>query len=273
MAHQIRYLCVFFAMYTACTPPESTTHSHKIEITGSGPVTVPVNVNVGIEPRINPSINMEPQNLFQPGNTIHTSCQSASISQSVSTATNVAVNRIKMFMMQQIQRLKAVSPRAMGQSLFKWVILHKKRIMLYSAGVSYVLISILLIRGYLFIRRTETWASFKKHLSMEELLALPQDQLGKELIHTIQQRHVNTQNPTDHITPLVRFVQAVDQEMKCLNQYLMIATIIQRCRLMWIFPINRNILEQARELKQRLLFVKHIFISWTATDNLANFNH
>ena len=274
MKNRTLYLCPLFLICSALlsAPPQTAhteTHSHHVTIDpGGGPVTVPVNVAVHIEP------NIQPHNLFQPGNTVNNHSQGfGGIAQSQSTATNTTVNTIRLFLSQKIEQIKAVSPRAIGQSAAHWGNIHKKQILLYSAGTGYVVAAGILIHGTLFMRKSTPWASWKKQLSMEELLGIPQDQLGTELIHAIQQRHVNVQNPTDHITPLVRFVQAVDREMKMLNRYILLATSIRRCRLMRIFPTNNHKIEQAQELKQRLGFVKHTFISWAATDNLANFNH
>ena len=273
MDNRIVYLCPIFVLCSALlnAPPQPTVHTQRITIDPQGqPVTVAVN----IQPKVNIQPNIHPQNLFQPGNTINTVNQGgAAIAQSKSNATNTTINKIKLFVSQTIQQIKTLSPHDIGRSAASWGKLHKKKIVLYSAGTSYVLISCLIIQGNIFMRKSTIWSVWKKQLSMEELFAIPHDQLGKELVHAIQQRHVNVQNPTDHITPLVQFVQAVDQEMKILNRYLILATGIRRCRLTRIFPTNNKRIEQAQELKQRLGFVKHTFISWAATDNLANFNH
>jgi hypothetical protein len=260
-------------VYIVYAPPEYAVTRQEIIIDPQGqPVTVAVNVQPHVN--IQPNVNMEPQNIFQPGNTINTTNQGgAAIAQSMSNATNTTINRIRLFLSQKMAQIKTVSPRAVGRSAADWCSQNKKKIMKYGAVSIYLMISIVLIQGALFIRKQTTWASWKKQLSMEELLALSQDQLGRELVHAIQQRHMNVQNPTDHITPLVRFVQEVDQEMKTLNRYLILATAIRRCRLIWIFPTNNQKIEFAQELKQRLMFVRHTFISWAATDNLANFNH
>ncbi len=274
MDNRTLYVCPLFLIYSTLlnAPPRTTpteTRSHQVIINpGGGPVTVPVNVTVHIKP------NIQPHNRFQPDNTINNHSQGfGGTAQSQSTATNTTTNRIKLYLSQTVQQIKAVSPRAIGQSAAQWGDAHKKQIIIYGAATSYIVAAGILIHGSLFMRKSPTWASWKKQLSMEELLEVPSDQLGKELIHAIQQRHVNVQNPTDHITPLIRFVQAVDHEMKILNRYIMLASSIRRCRLMRIFPTNNQKLEQAQELKQRLGFVKHTFISWAATDNLANFNH
>ena len=166
-----------------------------------------------------------------------------------------------------------ISPRDIASSLSAWAVLNKETILASGIASSYILLCSVLIHDDLFIRRTTTWAAWKGHLSMEELHAHPQDRLGKELTRTIQQRHVNVQNPTDHITPLVRFIQTTDHEMKILNRYLAITKTIRTCRLTLIFPTNQRTISLAEERKQRLSFVKHVFISWAATDNLANFNH
>ena len=270
MDNRTLYACPIFLICSTLlnAPPEtarSETHSRHVTIDpGGGPVTVPVHVDVYIQP----------SNLFQPGNTIHNNSQGfGGSAQSTSSATNTTVNTIRLFLSQTVQHIKALSSRSLGKSAAQWGNIHKKQILLYGTGTGYVVAASILIHGTLFMRKSTTWAAWKKQLSLEEILEIPQDQLGTELIHAIQQRHVNVQNPTDHIMPLVRFVQAVDQEIKMLNRYILLATSIRRCRLMRIFPTNNEKIEQAQELKQRLGFVKHTFISWTATDNLANFNH
>jgi len=234
----------------------------------------PVTVAVNIQPQVTIKPKIEPHNLFQPENMIHTSHQGGgAIAQSKSSATNTTVNKIRLFLSQTLKQMKIISTHHVKQSAAQWCALHKKKIIWSGTITSYILIAGFLVKGTIFMHKETTWAAWKKQLSMEELLALSQDQLGKELVHAIEQRHVNIKNPTDHITPLVRFIQTVDQEMKILNQYLAIAKTVRRCRLMRIFPTNNQKIERAQELKQRLLFIKHTFISWAATDNLANFNH
>lgn len=265
-----RYLSIilFFSCAKLQAPQEHTeTQHHLITINaGEGPVTVPVTIEV--------KPNIEPHNLFQPENTVHTTSQGfGGIAQSTSSATNTTMNKIKIHLAQTIRYLKTISPGALKTSAVKWASIRKKQIILYSAGISYLFATLILIQGIIFMHKSNTWASWKKQLTLQELLEMPQNQLEKELVHAIQQRHVNAQNPTDHITPLVRFVQQVDREINMVNRYLLLAISIRRCWLMYLFPTNNRRIEQMQELKQRLAFIKHTFISWAATDNLAQFNH
>ncbi len=174
---------------------------------------------------------------------------------------------------QRIEQVINLPFREFAHSLQSSIIQHKRKAIAGTVGGAYLTISTFLIFGNQFVNRTDTWASWKKQLSTDEMLQLSQDDLGKDLIRDIQQRHVNVQNPTDHITPLVRFIQAVEYEERLLNRYVTLASTLRLCRLTKIVPTNETKMERAREARRRLMFVKHIFISWTATDNLKNFHH
>ena len=234
----------------------------KIEPSGQ-PVHVYVNITNDNEPNFN--------NDFEPSTTINNDGKNITEIKNKSTATNI--NKIEIGIKQVIQQVMEFSPRNMASSTHAWLKLHKIKIIAGSVGATYLAICSLLITGNRFVNKRTTWASWKRSLSLEELQESSQDKLGKDLIHDIQKRHTNATNPTDHITPLVQFIKAVEKEMRFLNRYLMLAKTLKFCRLTRIFPTNERKIERAIEARRRLTFVKHTFISWTATDNLANFNH
>ncbi len=190
---------------------------------------------------------------------------------------NTVVNKIKTkmesFVEQSVKYVSEISPREVASSAYTYLAMYKLPILVGTTGSIYLTLFTIIFMGNRFLTSDTTWASWKKDQSLEELQELSQDKLGKELIRDVQKRHINKANPTDYISPLVQFVQTVEKETKIVNHYLQLAVPLRWTRLSYIFPINNKSFEHAQEARKRLIFVKHIFISWTAQDNLGNFNH
>lgn len=122
-------------------------------------------------------------------------------------------------------------------------------------------------RNYRWIMDDARWSSWKRHMSVEEMQLCTQKQLEADLVTEIQRRYLNPQNPTDGITPLMKFMKDIDKEMVRITRYLRLAITIKRCRIACIFPVDDQKIERVQEKKQRLSFIKHIFVSWAAQYN------
>lgn len=146
---------------------------------------------------------------------------------------------------------------------------HKfKLIMLILVG-TYSSIALTIVRMNHIIDQADAWSCWKQHLSYEELCTIPNKQLEEDLLFTVQHQYMNQKNPTDSITPFVRFVSAIEYEVAILNRYIWLGSWLKRLHIMRLFPMSDDRIKQAEQKLQRLHFVKHIFLSWAATYNIG----
>ena len=128
----------------------------------------------------------------------------------------------------------------------------------------YVLTCNYCVQANKYLERTDTWASWRPDTPVELLIAIPQQELAKELILEIQRRYSNPQNPTDFISPLIAFVQTIDEEIIKIKQYAQVYGWITRLHIQVIFPINQKQFNLLGEKYKKLIYLKNIFLSWAA---------
>ncbi len=134
---------------------------------------------------------------------------------------------------------------------------------------SYATTSIMLISDYYFMHDTQRWANWKHNLTFEELCAQPNQQLTKELILTINERHCNNQNPTDINHPLIAFINDINNEIYRINRYITIASFQKTMYLIKFFPTNETKIKNAEKLLTRTHFIRHLFLSWLTEYNMT----
>jgi hypothetical protein len=135
---------------------------------------------------------------------------------------------------------------------------------------SYSAMSILLIADYHQLDNNMIWPRWKHTLTFEDLCAISQKELARELMLAIGQHHYNKTNPTDLAYPLIAFIKEIDWEIDTIKRYIKTTKIIKRLCLMPIFPTNEKKLNQTAKMLERVLFIKHIFLSWLADYNLTS---
>lgn len=124
--------------------------------------------------------------------------------------------------------------------------------------------------GNFYLKRTDLWSSWKNGLSFDQLCAIPQQSLARELILNIQQQGLDIQKPTDFTVPLVTFLYVIEEERKALLYYQTLHSRITMMKCGILFPFNKKQYNRIEERLQRLSFVKNIFISWMAEFNLEH---
>lgn len=139
----------------------------------------------------------------------------------------------------------------------------------YTFLVTYASISVTLITDYHYLTSSDHWARWKPDHNFEMLCALPRATLEEELLHAIGQQHYNKIDPTDFTHPLIQFINNIEQEIKISKRYISMAKIIKKLHLMTILPTNDKKIGKVNMLLKRLLFIKHIFLSWLTERNLA----
>lgn len=135
---------------------------------------------------------------------------------------------------------------------------------------SYSAMNILLITDYYHLDNTMTWAHWKHQSTFEDLCAISQKELAKDLLLAIGEYHYNKDNPTDLAYPLVTFIKQTDWEIDIIKRYIKTVKIIKNLSLMTFFMTNDKKLDRATRALQRVLFIKHIFLSWLADYNLTS---
>ena len=144
--------------------------------------------------------------------------------------------------------------------------LYQKR---YFFGASIILGGYVMTCNYFvqankYLEQTDTWASWRLDTPVEVLISIPQHELAKELILEVQRRYSNSQNPTDFISPLIAFVQAIDTEIVMIKKYAEIYRFIKRFHLQGIFPINQKQFNQLGDKYKKLMYLKNVFLYWAA---------
>lgn len=135
---------------------------------------------------------------------------------------------------------------------------------------SYSVTSLLLLADYHYLNRSTIWSRWKPECTFEDLCAIPQTDLARELLLTIGERYYSDKKPTDLAHPLILFLNTIDMEIKTIKRYIGTTKIIKHLHLITIFPTNENKIAQAQKLLERALFIKHIFLSWLSDYNLAS---
>ncbi len=166
--------------------------------------------------------------------------------------------------------LKSINYDGYKNGAFNFLQLNKGKIILYFLGGSYItLCSFLFYQNYYF-NHTDLWGTWKGDLSFAQLCEIPQQKLSSELLHEIQKRYINKNNPTDFLSPLVEFMNTIEYETKQIERYIFLTNWLKRLRLVIIVPTNEKKMQKTQQLLERVHFVKHIFLSWAADYKLTH---
>jgi hypothetical protein len=146
---------------------------------------------------------------------------------------------------------------------------HKTKIALVSFGSSYSFIFYKLLFCAYSIVSHNNWGSWKDSVPFDVLRIMPQQELAKELLFTIQKYYQTSENLTDFLLPLISFLRDVDLELKILNHFLIIHKWLQRSHLSLLFPQQEKLIKKAHEKMQRLTYLKGIFLDWVTDYKIA----
>jgi len=216
-------------------------------------------------PVANPTYNNTPDfsNQFNPIITT----TSMSVSYSVAIA-------LRDYMVPWIDKIKNSATKSNYESLkaiisdFLWK--YKYFIVCNTLLGTYVTTCVFQISDYYFIHDIDRWSHWKSEYSFEELCAIPQQLLTKDLLIAINRRNYSNDNPIDFNHPLITFISDINEEIYRINRYIKITSMQKRLYLMKIFPTNDAKIKTAEKLLTRAHFIKHLFLSWLAEYNLNN---
>ncbi len=177
------------------------------------------------------------------------------------------------FVSRLLGHAKSFDPQPYKQYARQWLKKNKYKIIRYSILGSYLTICSLLLSSHYYLNQPGLWSHWQAGIPFTELCTKPQQLLQQELIFDIQKRYLNQQNPTDFMTPFVTFMNRITTEEKYINRYIMMLNGINRLYLRRLFLINEKKIREIELHKQRLTFVKQVFLSWAAEFNINQHNN
>lgn len=150
--------------------------------------------------------------------------------------------------------------------------LNKNKLLLAAIASAYLYgrTFVAVVQGNHELANTTSWASWKSDVSLDELKALDQAVLTKELLRDIQKRHTSAEKPADALLPFITFLSTIDTEIDQINRYRSLHFWIETCHASWLFPLNERRFASASNRLERLWFVKNLFLSWAADYKLSN---
>lgn len=126
------------------------------------------------------------------------------------------------------------------------------------------------ITGNNYLAQKDLWSSWRPDLTLEELLAIPQAQLSKELLQEIQRRYTDPAAVTDLLRPLNSFLLALDKEEEQLRAYQSLYSWLEYTRASKIIVASTIQFSRIESRLQRLAYIKNIFHSWAAQYQLEH---
>jgi hypothetical protein len=109
-----------------------------------------------------------------------------------------------------------------------------------------------------------TWSLWRNTIPLEELTLLPFDTVMKDLLVSIQQEYQHPDNITDFLTPLTKFMHALDTEFDQLESYAQWYTRLDKIKCIRLFTNNTTMIETVPERMRRLATLKEFFLRWIA---------
>jgi hypothetical protein len=137
---------------------------------------------------------------------------------------------------------------------------------LLAGGLScvYAYLAYIVIQGNNYLGDLNLWSSWHQELPLDQLLAIPQQQLTQELIREIQRRYTDVSSIVDIVKPLGMFMVKSEQEEEQIKWYQSTYSWLSYLRLNKLIPMNQSRFNKITERLQRLAYYKNLFKSWTA---------
>ncbi len=164
--------------------------------------------------------------------------------------------------------VRSFDPQPYKQYVGQWLKKNKYKIIQYGICSWYVGTWLLLLSSHYYFNQTDLWSDWQLTIPFTELCARSEQLLQQELIFDIQRRYINQQNPTDFISPFVTFLSRINSEEKYINRYITLLNGINSLRLAQLFLITEKKVKEIKLRKQRLTFVRELFLSWIAEYNI-----
>ncbi len=205
------------------------------------------------------SISVNNQHDARSNNSTNLSMNQVSKQPDTAAKESVILNKVSELWQENVKIQKQLQEK--GSSFVtanKWYLL--------AAGLacSYGYLAYIIMTGSTYLGESNLWSSWHQELPLEELLAIPQQQITQELIREIQRRYTDPSSISDIVKPLGIFMVKIDQEEEQIRWYQSAYSWISYLRLNKLVPVNQSRFGKITERLQRLAYYKNLFKSWAA---------
>jgi len=153
-----------------------------------------------------------------------------------------------------------------SETISHWFAHHKNELCLSALGALYGYLVMSVFSGNLYMHRKNTWASWKAHLTQDEILQCTQQELQNSLITDIYKKHFAHSH--NHIGAMIAFMKEVELEEKRIRYHLRLCRLLRKLSIAPFCGVTQKNMRRARFRRRRLAFVKHLWASWAADQNL-----
>ena len=152
--------------------------------------------------------------------------------------------------------------------------MYKNKIKCACVGLTtiYAYISYLIYSKHQVIAAPLSWCNWHNGCTFEEFLTIPADKTGAELLHEIQSRYADPEDPTNFIYSLVQFTKALQNEIEKLEELMTIYTWLEKTKCSHLFFVDTITISTTQAKLHKLLFIKHVFATWYATYKIEKNN-
>ncbi len=145
----------------------------------------------------------------------------------------------------------------------QFFVANKKQCALAAIGTLYGTIAASLWYNYRYLEHESRWCKWKHHLTLDEMRAVPHQEIELLLRQEILHRYLRQSN--GKLSAYLQFIKDIEYEEVIINRFITLSNAIQKVKLTALFPTNQEKLRLAKRKKKRLSLIKTIFISWAAT--------
>lgn len=141
-------------------------------------------------------------------------------------------------------------------SLSEYIAQNKKSLIGISCLGAYGIVQFILFSIKQKINLNACWSLY----AIEE----DEEQYTSKLLNDIQHAYCNVSNPADFITPLICFMEDIEEEKQYLEKYAKIIHFLEIFHLNRLFLYDENIYKNAPARMQKIEILKTTFMSWLA---------
>lgn len=189
---------------------------------------------------------------------------SANISNEITTAISQVVKNSTNQLVSTVMQTTRDAYQATRDATTAFVHENRWRLIGLLAGSGYCYLTYTIISLRLYFNQKERWLYWNDYLTLEALCATSQKDLGVELIKEIQRRYTSISAPTDFVTPLIRFLQLIDEEQQRLELYLKLGPWLTKLHLCTITGYSTELAQKCESWRRRVAYLRATFMRWMA---------
>lgn len=143
-------------------------------------------------------------------------------------------------------------------SQYKW------HLLIGSAAAAYSYLCYIIVSGNSYLGQADLWSSWRQDLSLDLLLAIPQEQFAQELLQEIHRRYTNSDTISDLMTPLSLFLLSLEKEEDQIKWYQYAFSWLNYLKATKVVPFSKVKFGKINERLQRITYLKNAFHTWIA---------